>query len=365
MAAREQIISSQGKSRELQLVAATATIADPANHLKQLTGADFEVVDHEADGSQLYDRLVAHVACPPGEGPAIARQLQQTVLARGTSGSFITFVDSRKGVESLAIATEEDLEGLTDDPAVGAYRAGYIPEDRRQIEHDLRSGALRGVVSTSALELGIDFPSLTVGFNLGIPSTRKAYRQRLGRVGRNGPGAFIVIGTPSEFRQYGSTLREYHEMSVEPSYLYLDNRFMQYAHGRCLIDERDALAAPSSLPGRVPWPLGFKDVYSSARPTGNRPTEFDAIASLGGDMPHLGYPLRNIGERSLHIKLGENADPLGEANQSQALRECYPGATYYHNMRAYSVVAWHTQTLQQPFIRVRLGSSRRSTQAAH
>ena len=184
---------------------------------------------------------------------------KRAALTHGREGAFITFMDSRKGVERLAMSTEEDVKGLFGDVSVSPYRAGYTPDERRQIEQQLRSGVLRGIVSTSALELGIDVPSLAVGFNLGIPPTRKAYRQRLGRVGRTGPGAFVLIGTPNEFRQYGTSLREYHDQSVEPSYLYLDNRFMQFAHGRCLLEERDALAANASLPRTVEWPNGFDE----------------------------------------------------------------------------------------------------------
>ena len=359
--ARAQMIGRGDDNDPTQMIAATATIAAPGEHLRRLTGSEFDVVDHEADGAQQHERLVAHVASPPGEELNIARQLQESVLTNGHQGAFITFMDSRKGVETLAMATEEDIKDLFNDPAVSPYRAGYVAEERRDIERKLRSGLLRGVVSTSALELGIDFPSLAVGFNLGVPPTRKAYRQRLGRVGRSGPGAFIVIGTPNEFRQYGTSLREYHEQSVEPSYLYLENRFMQFAHGRCLSEERDALATKASLPGNVEWPEGFERTYLEARPGGSRSPEFDAIAELGGDSPHYNYPLRNIGERSFQIKLRENAESMGEVSQSQALRECYPGGTYYHNMRPYYIAGWRTRTLQQPYIWVRGGTPGRST----
>ena len=360
-AARTHIIGRGDDGEPTQIIAATATIATPDEHLRRLTGFEFAVVDHEADGAQQHERLVAHVACPPGEELNIARQLQESVLTNGRHGAFITFMDSRKGVETLAMATEEDIRGLFNDPAVSPYRAGYVAAERREIESKLRSGLLRGVVSTSALELGIDFPSLAVGFNLGVPPTRKAYRQRLGRVGRSGPGAFIVVGTPNEFRQYGTSLKEYHEQSVEPSYLYLENRFMQFAHGRCLSEERDALAARASLPRNMEWPAGFERTFLEARPGGSRSQEFDAIAELGGDSPHYNYPLRNIGERSYQIKLSENAESLGEVSQSQALRECYPAGTYFHNMRPYYISAWLTRTFQQPYIRVRNGNLGRST----
>ena len=266
IAARNHLLVGKENVLPVQLVAATATISNPGEHLRQLTGAEFVTVDHSADGSPRYERIVAHVACPEEESLGIAKELQQRALINGKEGAYITFLDSRKGVESLAMATQKDLDELFDDAQIASYRGGFTSEARQRIEQELRSGIRRGVVSTSALELGIDFPNLRVGFNVGVPPTRKAYRQRLGRVGRSGPGAFVVIAPPNAFRRYGTSFQEYHDMSVEPSYLYLDNRFMQFAHGRCLADERDALAAPSTLPTRVQWPGGFGDVYLAARP---------------------------------------------------------------------------------------------------
>lgn len=360
IAARNYLIGDASRNRTLQLVSATATIANPGDHMKQLTGTDFSVIDHNDDGSPRYDRVIAHIACSEGAELQLAKDLQQRVLHQGEEGGFITFVDSRKGVETLTMATQQEVEELSGDQLVVPYRAGYTAAERRNIEQQLRLGARKGVVSTSALELGIDLPHLRVGFNVGVPATRKAYRQRLGRIGRNGPGGFVVIGPPSAFTRYGTTFAEYHAMSVEPSYLYLDNRFMQFAHGRCLAVERESLAAPASLPTRVQWPVGFGDIYSAAHPGGNRPLEFDAIADLGGDTPQRGYPLRNVGEFSYQIKRHRDAEAFGDVSQSQALRECYPGATYYHNAMAYEVASWFTRGYE-PFIQVRPTNPRRLT----
>ena len=356
IAARNHLLRNQAVVRPLQIVAATATIADPGEHLKRLTGMNFEVVDHTADGSPRHARVVTHVACPDG-GVEIAKSLQRLLVTNGRRGGFITFLDSRKGVEGLALAhaddpTSTDAHDLIVNADVLPYRAGYSAGDRRLIEERLRSGRLKGVVSTSALELGIDIPHLQVGFNVGYPPSRKAYLQRLGRVGRSAPGGFVVIAPPLAFRRNGTTLREYHDMAVEPSYLYLDNRFMQYAHSRCLSRELEALGAPSTAPTRVAWPRGFKEMYKIAQPGGNRPPEYDGIAMLGGDAPHYGYPLRNVGEVTFKIKTHTDNPSLGDVNHLQALRECYPGATYLHLTRAHRVVAWHTSAFE-PFIRVK------------
>ena len=358
--ARNHLIGREARTQALQLVAATATIANPGEHMRQLAGAEFSVVDHEDDGAPRYERIVAHIACAEYSELQLTNELQRQVLYHGKEGGFITFVDSRKGVETLAIATQEEVEELSANPAVVPYRSGYTAADRQRIERQLQDGTRRGVVSTSALELGIDLPHLRVGFNVGVPATRKAYRQRLGRVGRNGPGAFVVIGPPNAFTRYGTSLEEYHRMSVEPSYLYLDNRFMQSAHGRCLSVERESLAAPSALPTRVNWPERFGEIYDAAKPGGNRPPEFDAIAELGGDTPQRGYPLRNVGEFNYQIRRGRSADSFGDVNQSQALRECYPGGTYYHYAQAYEVTSWFTRGFE-PFIQVKPTNPRRRT----
>ena len=201
IATRNHLLGKGPVPCPLQLVAATATIAKPGEHMKQLTGSDFSVVDHKADGAPQYGRVVAHIACPKGEEVRVIKELHDRVLAEGSKGGFITFLDSRKGVEGLAMATRDksnndDAGGLLGDTDVLPYRAGYDVEDRQQIEKALQSGKLRGVVSTSALELGIDISHLRVGFNVGVPWTRKAYRQRLGRVGRNGPGSVCSRCSP-------------------------------------------------------------------------------------------------------------------------------------------------------------------------
>ena len=356
--ARELLLQGQSEAPSLQLIAATATIRNPGEHMKRLTGVEFSIVDHEADGAPQHERLVAHVACTPGEEIQVAKNLHDLVLENGREGGFITFLDSRRGVENLAMASRTkseavELEELSSDTDVLPYRAGYDAEDRQGIEQRLQSRSLRGVVSTAALELGMDISHFRVGFNVGVPGTRKAYRQRLGRVGRSGVGAFVVIAPTNAFRAFGTSFQEYHEMSVEPSYLYLDNRFMQFAHARCLAVELESLGVSTGAPPRrVTWPPQFGDTYATARPGGRRPQEFDAIASLGGDTPHYGYPLRNVGEISYKIKTNTNSDSIGEVTQLQALRECYPGATYLHLARAYKVNAWHTSSFES-FIRVK------------
>lgn len=294
MQAARALIVRNRKTPPLQIIAASATIASPAAHLESLTGVPFALVDEQDDGSSTYERSLLHVSVPDVSTDSVG-DLLESLLDNSSQGSFITFADSRQGVERIADRLNHD--------GVRPYRSGYEESDRRKIEQALQEGTLRGVVSTSALELGINISHFSVGLNVDLPHSRKALRQRVGRVGRSQPGVFAVLATAQAFWRHGSTFKDYWEGSVEPSHLYLENRFMQFRHARCLSDELDALGATQTRPpANVTWPNGFRETYEFARPGGARPREFDPIAQVGGDGPHLNYPLRNIGEISFKLR---------------------------------------------------------------
>jgi len=247
-----------GLARDFQVIATTATIHDPATHLRSLTGLEFDVIGPKDDGSPQQPRSLLHVGVPDGEAIPLARQIHLDLMASPAAGTMITFIDSRKAVEAFASSVKSalshsddsetvepvedefldeqrppmpsvrEVSGLSED-RVAPYRAGLEDVDRDDIQRRLDEGSLQAIVSTSALELGIDIRHLRVGLNIGLPQTRKSFRQRIGRIARSSPGAFLIIAEREAFRTFGTTLGEYYESSVEPSYLYLDNRFMQFA----------------------------------------------------------------------------------------------------------------------------------------
>jgi DEAD/DEAH box helicase domain-containing protein len=224
LAARKYLLKQNFEP--VRVIASTATILDPAKHMELLVGMGFTSITEESEGVPREERICTHVIAPPGEEMRIAKELQTDILNNSKYGGFITFVDSRKGVEVLAHSSQTAVEDLLGDKAVMPYRSGYDSQDRENIERRLQSGELRGVVSTSALELGINLPHLAVGINIGVPPSRKAYRQRLGRIGRSGSkGAFVVVATKAAFSGYGTWFRQYHDLSVEPSYLYLNSNY--------------------------------------------------------------------------------------------------------------------------------------------
>ena len=107
----------------------------------------------------------------------------------------LAFVRSRRGVEAVAMTTRDTLAEIDPDLSsrVAAYRAGYLPEERRALEHSLRSGELLGVAATNALELGIDVTGLDTVLMCGWPGTRASLWQQAGRAGRSGDAALSIL----------------------------------------------------------------------------------------------------------------------------------------------------------------------------
>ncbi|MBY3585154.1 DEAD/DEAH box helicase [Rhizobium bangladeshense] len=357
--AKKHIARGVSGNPGVQIVAATATIADPAEHLERLTGQPFKAIEDSVSGAPHHRRVLVHVAGADygAAGEAALTDLLRGVLALPQRKRFIAFIDSRQGTERVVRSLESEH--------VLPYRSGYEADDRAKIERALRDGSLHGVVSTSALELGIDIPDMEIGVNLGVPDTRKAFRQRIGRVGRATEGMFLLIAGQNAFRQFGQTFEDYLNDSVEPSYLYTGNRFIQFANARCLWDEMEVMKQDRApLLSSTSWPEGFEAILSHARPGSARPREFDFIAQLGSDNPHLNYPLRQIGEANFEIKLGRNDQSrrVGNIAANQALREAYPGANYLHLGQSYKVHQWVASSFERS-IRVDYSKSHVPTKA--
>jgi len=188
-------------------VLSTATLANAGQFAEKLCGVPFEQVTR--DGSPAGHRTIAFYN-PCREWPADRSMHRDSalILALCTQAGLQTlcFSGSRRTAELVASwAREFAAEPPRHVPAekIASYRAGYLPEERRAIEEGLKSGALRGVVSTNALELGIDVGTLDAVVLSGFPGTMMAAWQQAGRAGRGARDALaILVASPNPLDQY-------------------------------------------------------------------------------------------------------------------------------------------------------------------
>jgi DEAD/DEAH box helicase domain-containing protein len=189
---------------EPTVVLASATVARPAEFACALTGREVHAVTE--DGSPSAGRTVALWEPPllpelTGENGAPVRRPASTESARMLADLVIegarslAFVRSRRGAETTALGAQRivaDVDpGLVD--RVSAYRGGYLPEERRELEASLMRGALLGVATTNALELGVDIAGLDAVIVAGFPGTRASFWQQAGRAGRAADEALVVL----------------------------------------------------------------------------------------------------------------------------------------------------------------------------
>jgi DEAD/DEAH box helicase domain-containing protein len=185
-------------------ILASATVSEPGRCAELLTGLGAEAVTTSAAsrGPVTFGLWEPPLTALRGAAGAPVRRAA-TAEAAGLLAELVAaevpalaFVRSRRGAEAVAAAAKRTLqeEGHGGQAGrVAAYRSGYLPEDRRELEEGLRSGAITGLATTTALELGVDITGLEAVLIAGWPGTRAALWQQAGRAGRDGRGAMAVL----------------------------------------------------------------------------------------------------------------------------------------------------------------------------
>jgi DEAD/DEAH box helicase domain-containing protein len=223
-----------------QFVMASATIANPGDLARRLTGEPVEEVAES--GAPAGDKLVLCYN-PPVVNPELGIRAPYLGEAARLALSFlreriatIVFAQSRLSTEVLLTAIKQGVADKTGDSGiVRGYRGGYLPSRRRAVERGLREGEVLGVVSTNALELGVDIGHLDVAVLAGYPGTIASFWQQAGRAGRrSGPSAAVLVATSAPLDQFMVAHPDYlFGTSPEAARVNPDNPFILASHLKC------------------------------------------------------------------------------------------------------------------------------------
>lgn len=326
----------------------TATVGNPEELGTALTGRPVHAVT--GSGAPQGKRHVVFI--DPEESPASAAiQLLQAALARNLRT--IVYCRSRRMTELIGMWAGNRAGRWSS--RISAYRAGFLPEERREIESRMASGDLLAVVSTSALELGIDIGNLDLCILVGYPGTIMSTLQRGGRVGRKGQDSAVILlaGEDALDQFFIHHPDEFFSRPPERAVLNPANEVLLARHLECAAAE-------------FPLRAGEELIRSEAAQQALRELENKALLLRSADgeswlaarkRPHRDVDLRG-GGASFQI-VDPTGEVIGSVDAHQALRETHPGAVYLHRGRSYVIkeldfgarrvravpeeVKWHTR----------------------
>ncbi len=352
---------------EPRFLLTSATIANPVELAERLTGLeDVSVIDQ--DGSPAPARRIA-VWNPPLTDPQLGVRRSTLaeaaeLLARLTrdGARTICFMKSRKGVELLSRLLKQDLEGTHPELAelVAPYRAGYTPQQRRELEGRLTRGELRAVITTDALELGIDVGELDAAVVVTFPGTVASLRQMWGRAGRTSIArrerglALYVAGEDALDQFFARHPEEFLERPVEAAILDHESPLIFRAHLLCAAHEGPLSPADAEFLGPR-WEAHAELMVSAGelrkRPTGGERGVRDGdrgdssgahLSSAYVPRRHGSYPaaevsLRSASPDSFAIVDVSSGELLGSTESTRAHSTVHDGAIYLHLGQSYSV----------------------------
>ncbi|WDL98673.1 DEAD/DEAH box helicase [Alicyclobacillus sp. ALC3] len=322
-----------------QFILSSATVANPADLGRELTGHPVHVITESGAPTGERHTLLYN---PPIITPQLGLRRSSLQEARRIGArllkediSTIAFVKARTQVEVLASYWKRDVSARMQHKVFG-YRGGYLPSERRGIERGLRSGDIRGVVSTNALELGVDIGSLEVAISVGYPGTIASVRQQSGRAGRrNGLSAGIYIANASALDQYVVNHPDaLLEASPEAARLYPENLLILMDHLKCAAYE-----------------LPFAKTESFGVETTEELLDYLAeqrVLHQGADgryfwmsdsLPSHAISLRSAAQDNVVIVDISGPKPLviGETDRFSALTTLHEEAIYLHQSRSFQV----------------------------
>lgn len=318
-------------------ITASATIANPVELSEELTGLDFTLI--REDGAPSSEKNFLFLDPPEDMSPyTLATKIFTSAVEQGLRT--IAFTKSRKVTELMhRWVTEGSPELAT---KVSSYRAGYLAEERREIERRLFEGELDGVISTSALELGIDIGGLDVCVLVGYPGTVSSTWQRAGRVGRGDKAALIVMVSLEDAldKYFMHRPEEFFTKTIEAATIDTENQPILMAHLPCAATEE-----PIKKQGDIYTDVVNLDKILEALTDERRlwysPTK-EMWSTRRGSRPHGEVSIRGSG-RTYRV-FTEDGTLLAETGSARVFKELHPGAIYMHRGGQYLVRSLHTGT---------------------
>jgi len=324
-----------------QFICCSATIANPGEHAERLVGLPFTVVDNDGSPHGGKDFVFWN---PPiiDEAKSVHRSANSEATSLFTelvshNIRSLTFARTRRLVELIYTYSTRRLAEISTAMAkkIKAYRAGYLPQERRQIEQEFFSGQLVGVVATTALELGIDVGDLEATVLTGYPGSIASTWQQAGRSGRGRDESLsFLIGLDNPLDQYFMRHPDsFFGKSFENALVNPSNPYILRGHLLCAAWE---------------LPLSSDDEKFFGSALSQERTELEGQGILRGRngrgylSPTIAYPAQSINIRST---FGENfaiidasTDSLLETIEaSVAFFQVHPGAIYLHQGESYLV----------------------------
>jgi DEAD/DEAH box helicase domain-containing protein len=329
-----------------QFLCSSATISNPLELAGEICGREF--IQIAKDGSPAAARTYCLLQPPKivGDKKEFYGQMQAASIAAELipelveeNHSFITFAKSRRNVEVVLREARDKLDtegfmGHSYANKISGYRGGYTPAERKAIEQKMISGELKGLVSTNALELGIDIGKVDTTILVGYPGTRASFWQQTGRAGRSGSVCrnFLILES-LPFDQY---------IGVNPEWLFTtgsehavvdkNNLLIELAHIRAAAAEipltLDDISVFPDLGETIPVLLRVKELNNQR----------GKFAWAGNAFPAGDFSLRNMDKKRYKLMNRDTHQEITEMDEMQAFRELHDGAIYMHDGVQYQVL---------------------------
>jgi DEAD/DEAH box helicase domain-containing protein len=312
------------------IIASSATAANAGEFAETLTGRKFHWITESGAA-----REGRHLLLFRPEASPYTTALQLFVRLINAGLKTIVFTKARRITELLYSWLRRQEPGIAS--RVASYRAGFLTEERRRIERALFDGKLDGVISTSALEMGIDVGGLDACILVGYPGSMMATWQRSGRVGRGGGDGGVSRESLTAMVAMPDALDQY----------FLDHpeQFLERPCERLIVDPvNDPVSRAHLVCAAAEMPLSGEDAVYTERHTGRIDTllrQGHLLAAAEGDevfslrrRPQRSVNLRGTGETFAIVADGRT---IGTVDGVRVLHECHPGAVYLHAGRQYLV----------------------------